>query len=116
MRLLTEKRLFLLLIVVFIYVLSSLAFASSGVTHGEGSEDHGGPVLEILLELIIILLAAKLGGDVFERFKQPAVLGELVMGMIIGNLHLVGFYGFEAFKADITLEILAELWVIIIFF
>ena len=74
-----------------------------GVAEASGTGDdsgHGGPVLSILLELIVILLAAKLGGDLFERFNQPAVLGELVIGMIIGNLTLVGFDGFELFKSS----------------
>ncbi|MFQ6007812.1 MAG: cation:proton antiporter [Candidatus Zixiibacteriota bacterium] len=117
MRLLTPKRIILLLTAIGIYVLYSLSFASDGGAVGaEAEEGHGGPVLIILLELIVILLAAKLGGDLFERFHQPAVLGELVMGMIIGNLHLLGFEGFVAFKHHVTLEVLAELGVIILLF
>ncbi|MFQ5454059.1 MAG: cation:proton antiporter [Candidatus Zixiibacteriota bacterium] len=117
MRFLTEKRLFLFITFISVYVIYSLAFASSGSEASTGgSNDHGGPVLSILLDLVVILLAAKLGGDVFERFNQPAVLGELVIGMIIGNLHLLGFDVFEAFKHDLTLEILAELGVIILLF
>ena len=61
----------------------------------------------------MILLAAKLGGDLFERFGQPAVLGELIIGMLIGNAHLIGIDMFEAFKYNVTLEVLAELGVII---
>jgi Kef-type K+ transport system membrane component KefB len=38
-----------------------------------------------LFELAAIIFAAKIGGEICERFlKQPAVLGELAMGMIIG--------------------------------
>jgi Kef-type K+ transport system membrane component KefB len=57
-----------------------------------------------------------LGGDFFERFHQPAVLGELVIGMIIGNLDLIGFNLFDSFGYNLTLEILAELGVIILLF
>ncbi len=85
-----------------------------------GSESHGGPVLPVLLELIVILLAAKLGGDVFERMKAPAVLGELVVGMVIGNLHLLGIDVFQSFMHNETLylifEVLAEIGVIILLF
>jgi len=117
MRLLTPKRLIWLIAIVSVYAFYSLAFASTGPeTAGESSSGHAGAVLEVLLALIVVLLAAKLGGDVFERFGQPAVLGELILGMVIGNLHLLGFQAFEPFKHDITLEILAEIGVIILLF
>ncbi len=117
MRFLTQRRLLFLFVIAGVYILYSLAFASGGADAGaDPGEGHSGPVLTILLDLIIILLAAKLGGDVFERFRQPAVLGELVLGMVIGNLHLIGFEGFDAFKHHITLEVLAELGVIILLF
>ncbi len=95
-----------------------LAFGSDDPTggHDNGAGGHSSPVTYVLLELIIVLLAAKLGGDLFERINQPAVLGELIIGMLIGNLHLVGFDVFEPFKHDITLEILAEIGVIILLF
>ncbi len=111
MRLLTNKRFFIFLSVIAAYFFYEQAFASSGSSEGQGST-----VLGVLLELMVILLAAKLGGDFFERFKQPAVLGELVIGMIIGNLHMIGIDVFEPFKHDITLEILAEIGVIILLF
>jgi len=82
----------------------------------EGIEDNGSGVGPILLGLIIILFAAKLGGDIVERFKQPAVLGELIFGMIIGNLALVGIDALEPLKHHITIEILAEIGVIILLF
>jgi len=116
MRLLTNRRFSLFLTVAVIYIGYNLAFASGGSEHADTGGGHGGPVLDILLELIIILLAAKLGGDLLERFKQPAVLGELIMGMVIGNLHLIGFDLFEPFKVNVTLEVLAEIGVIILLF
>ncbi len=117
MRFFNDRRFFLFLVTAGVYLLYSVAFASAGAD-GEsgGGSGHGGPVLQVLLELIVILLAAKLGGDLFERVKAPAVLGELVIGMIIGNLHLIGVDFFLVFKTDITLEILAEIGVIILLF
>ena len=80
---------------------------------GPGEEtDFGG----ILISLVIILLAAKIGGDLCERINQPAVLGELLFGVIIGNLYLFGFHGFEHIKHHISIEILAEIGVIILLF
>ena len=117
MRFLTNKRLFIICAIGLVYAAYSIAYASTGGGAGdEGGGGHGGPVLPVLLELIIILLAAKLGGDLFERFKQPAVLGELVIGMVLGNLNLLGIDAFNSFEHDLTLEILAELGVILLLF
>lgn len=103
--------------VVAVYVFYSLAFAAEGGGHGDsGGAGHGGPVLDVLLALMVILLGAKLGGDAFERFNQPAVLGELIMGMLLGNLNLFGIMVFEGFIDNVALEVLAELGVIILLF
>ncbi|MFZ5979090.1 MAG: cation:proton antiporter [Candidatus Zixiibacteriota bacterium] len=117
MRFLNSKRLLIFLTIIGVYAFYSLAFASGGPETSGGENGHGpSPVLDVLMELIVILLAAKLGGDLFERFKAPSVLGELIFGMIIGNLHLIGFHAFEPFKHNLTLEILSEIGVIILLF
>ena len=67
------------------------------------------------LFIAIMLIAAKVGGLV-ERFGQPAVLGELLVGVVLGNLALVGFTGFEAIKTDDIIIFLAELGVVILLF
>jgi Kef-type K+ transport system membrane component KefB len=38
----------------------------------------------ILIALFIILVAAKLMAELFERLRQPAVVGEIIAGIIIG--------------------------------
>jgi len=53
-----------------------------------GSEHHD-PVAPTLVALIVILAAAKIGSELFERLNQPAVLGELLAGVILGNLILI---------------------------
>ncbi len=40
--------------------------------------------LEILFQIGILLLAANVGGLVSKRFKQPAVLGQIIAGMFLG--------------------------------
>jgi Kef-type K+ transport system membrane component KefB len=46
---------------------------------------------KFILSFALILLAARLGGEFFERFlKQPPVLGELVAGIIISPFALGG--------------------------
>jgi Kef-type K+ transport system membrane component KefB len=77
---------------------------------------HGGPVVPVLLGLVIILMAAKLGGELFERIHQPAVLGELIFGMVLGNLVYIGYRGLEFLSTAEGLEILAQLGVILLLF
>lgn len=73
--------------------------------------------LSTLLSIAIILLAAKIfGGGVVERFGQPAVLGELVIGVILGNLIFLHIDFFEAVKENPIITFLAELGVIILLF
>jgi Kef-type K+ transport system membrane component KefB len=69
------------------------------------------PVAEFLLALIAIFVAAKLFGELAERLGQPAVLGELIGGVIIGvsGLHLVDPH-------DATIHLLSELGVILLLF
>ncbi len=39
---------------------------------------------EILFSLFLIFLTAKLSAELFERLKQPAVVGEIIAGILIG--------------------------------
>ncbi|MBI2619415.1 MAG: cation:proton antiporter [Ignavibacteriales bacterium] len=55
---------------------------------GHGSAGHADPVAPVLLALTVILASAKIGGELFERMHQPAVLGELIVGVVLGNLAL----------------------------
>jgi Kef-type K+ transport system membrane component KefB len=70
----------------------------------------------VVLALAIILTAAKLGGDVAERIGQPAVLGELVVGVLVGNLSLLGVGWFQFITANATIAVLAQLGAVILLF
>lgn len=70
----------------------------------------------VLIGVAVMLVAAKICGEIFERLKQPAVLGELCAGIVIGNLVLFGFTGAEPLKTNETIAALAELGVIILLF
>lgn len=76
----------------------------------------GGAVLPVLAGLVLVIVGAKLGGELFERLKQPAVLGELVVGVLIGNLGLFGLHALEFLKTDPGLAILGEIGVILLLF
>src|SRR5688500_9579721 len=68
-------------------------------------------IAEFLLALISILVAAKLFGELAERIGQPAVLGELVGGVVVGvsGFHLVDPH-------ETTIHLLSELGVILLLF
>jgi Kef-type K+ transport system membrane component KefB len=70
----------------------------------------------ILAGLAAMLLIAKLASELFERAGQPAVLGELLAGIILGNLALFGFYNAEWLKTDAVIAALAQLGVILLLF
>src|SRR5213080_4708279 len=70
------------------------------------------PVAPVLLALAAILAGAKLGGDLAERIGQPAVLGELLLGI----LDLVGVPWFRGVAADHTIDVLAGLGVVLLLF
>lgn len=70
----------------------------------------------VLVGLAVMLLVAKLGGELFERIKQPAVLGELIGGIVIGNLVLFGFTAVEPLKTSEVISALAQLGVILLLF
>jgi Kef-type K+ transport system membrane component KefB len=61
----------------------------------EVSEAEIEPVVlaSVLLSLIVIYLAAKIGGELCARINLPSVLGELIGGVIVGvsALHLIVF-------------------------
>jgi Kef-type K+ transport system membrane component KefB len=63
-----------------------------------------------------MLILAKLGGELFERLGQTAVLGELIAGIIIGNLALFGFTAAEPLKSDGVIAALAQIGVILLLF
>src|SRR5687767_983895 len=64
----------------------------------------------VLLKLLVMLVAAKLMAELFERLRQPAVAGEILAGVIIGP-SLLGW----AFPSEIT-SLLAEIGVIFLLF
>ena len=91
--------------------------AAHEVPAGGGEQQgHGGPAVPVILGLILILAAAKLGGEAFERIGQPAVLGELVFGIILGNLTLFGYGGLEFLETNQGIEVLAQIGVMLLLF
>jgi Kef-type K+ transport system membrane component KefB len=71
---------------------------------------------EILAGLALILVVAKATGDLFERIGQPAVLGELLAGVVLGNLDLLGWGWFDSLSREAVFVGLAEIGVILLLF
>jgi Kef-type K+ transport system membrane component KefB len=91
-------------------LLPRLSEAAAGLEHPKF-----GPLLFTVAGLV---LAAKVGGLIAERFGQPAVLGELVAGICLGNLTFViaGADPFAEARSDQTLAFLAQAGVLILLF
>jgi Kef-type K+ transport system membrane component KefB len=74
------------------------------------------PIATLILSLAIILVAAKVMGHLATLAGQPPVLGELVAGIVLGNLALVGVPGVGGLKDNPALDLLSQLGVIILLF
>lgn len=106
------SRKFTAALTVLLVCCSSAAAAESASTNGAA---HGLQPL-ILVGIAVMLFAAKIGGELFERIKQPAVLGELLSGIVIGNLVLFGFTAAEPLRTNEVIAAIGEVGVIILLF
>jgi Kef-type K+ transport system membrane component KefB len=75
----------------FLTLVSTLAVWSLHAARlfASGDLSHSDPVVPILIASIFITLGAALGGMLMRWLRQPAVLGELLVGLLAGNL---GYY------------------------
>jgi Kef-type K+ transport system membrane component KefB len=80
------------------------------------SVEGGGEEARILLALAFVLAGAKLAGAIVARLGQPAVLGELLVGVALGNLALVGGPSLGPLESSETFAVLAELGAILLLF
>jgi Kef-type K+ transport system membrane component KefB len=77
---------------------------------------HTDPVASIVGGLALMLVAAKLGGELAIRAKQPAVLGELIAGIVLGNLSFGGVPAFHSLATNEPIEIIAGIGALILLF
>ena len=52
-------------------------------------------VTDVLVDILVVLLAAKLAAEAAERVGIPAVIGEILAGVVIGP-SVFGFVGSHA--------------------
>jgi len=67
-------------------------------------------VADVLVALFAVLLAAKLGDELFRRLRQPTIVGEILAGVVIGPSAL------GLVEPDEVLEVFAELGVVFLLF
>lgn len=75
-----------------------------------------GHTANLFLWIALLLIVAKISSLAVERIQQPAVLGELLIGVLLGNLGLFGINYFEAIKTDEVMAFLAQLGVVLLLF
>jgi Kef-type K+ transport system membrane component KefB len=71
------------------------------------------PVSRVGLAIALILTVAKLGGDLAVRLKQAAVVGELLAGILLGNLPVPFLV---ALRTDPSIDMLARLGGLLLLF
>lgn len=76
--------------------------------------DHA--VVAVSMALAVILIAAKIFGHFAEVFGQPAVLGELIAGIVLGVVGRTVFPALEEAARSPELALLASLGVLLLLF
>lgn len=88
----------------------------AGSVWAAGDESGHGLSPTVLFGVAVILLFASFFSEIFEKFGQPSVLGEIVAGIFLGNLILIGFPYAESLKTNVVIEALAQIGVIVLLF
>ena len=95
-------------------------FAAAALVAGHTAFASAAPggvdLIPVLEALVLILVGARLGGAAFEAMGQPAVLGELLAGVLIGNLGLIGLHQFDGLAQLPSLDLLAQIGVLFLLF
>ncbi|HEY5271227.1 MAG TPA: cation:proton antiporter [Anaerolineales bacterium] len=76
------------------------------------------PFLQLAFELVIILLVAKAAGYISMRLGQPSVLGELLVGVLLGPslINILGLPFINSTTLGGTISELSELGVLLLMF
>ena len=71
--------------------------------------EQGEALIHVLISLAILLFAAKIFAELFNKLKLPAVLGELLAGMIVGPFALGALPLFEGKPIVVLSETVREI-------
>jgi Kef-type K+ transport system membrane component KefB len=101
---------------------TAAAVAAPDAARGEGTAGAArGALPTLLLQIIVIVGAARLTGAAFRRIGQPAVIGEIVAGMVVGP-SVLGAVAPDAFaflfppRSTELLQLFAQIGVILFLF
>jgi Kef-type K+ transport system membrane component KefB len=72
--------------------------------------------LNLLGALALVLVGGRIGAALSRRLGQPEVLGELLIGVVLGNLGLAGFHALDPLASLPGLDLLAQFGVIFLLF
>lgn len=85
-------------------------------------------MFDVIFSVALALIFARGLGYLFDRYKQPAVIGEIIAGLILGTIGLMVFYGQQLTFFNLTVklpelayntpefELLAELGILFLLF
>lgn len=88
-----------------------LLVAGFALSRGAGSHDELG---HLALALAVLVTAALVGGHFAVRAGQPAVLGELIAGVVLGSVP--GLHAIQFIATDPYVDILARLGILLLLF
>jgi Kef-type K+ transport system membrane component KefB len=94
--------------------IAALTLAALGVARAQDASTHAADPhaekLQLLVTLFVMFAAAKIFAEIFERMRQPAVVGEILAGVLIGP-SLLGWV-----SPSLTTDTLSEIGVILLMF
>ena len=79
-----------------------ILYPSVALAETFGHNGYNDPTASVLLGILVILVATRIAGRIAEGFGQSSVFGELTVGIVLGNLYLVGIDQLEFLKINYT--------------
>ena len=96
-----------------VLIVIAIALLVGGIAISAAPENASSELGRLALSLAILVSAALLGGHVAVRLGQPAVLGELIAGLLVGTLPVAVT---QRIAADPYVDILAQLGMLLLLF
>ncbi len=109
------KRKILLPLLGVLFMVPAIVKASGDAAGADAAHGTSHAVVVLAFVALIVVLA-KIAGSIAEKFNQVSVLGELMLGVLLGIPVLFGIHFFDAFKTDEFVLLFSEFAVILLLF